>query len=242
MEEEENKKMAEQIERYIAYLTDIGTLFSGQFVKGTAPMQSSYIETRSGRKLSRVHLLAVVVARGEGNFAEITLDDGTGKIVARSFEDPRFFAAVQLGDIVRIIGKVRSFNEQVYLIPEIMKMITNKKWVTFHQLLIRQREKHQGVASPVSIPELTEKVPEHYEEEVLEESEKFVDEQVDEKESQPSLADEMLRSIKELDTGDGAQVETILAKGCNDGEKILQNLLEAGEIFEIRPGRIKILE
>ncbi len=212
--------MAEQIERHIAYITNIKTLFSG-------------------KKMSRVHLLAVVVARAEGGFAEITLDDGTGKIVAKSFEDTQFFVSVQLGDIVRIIGKVRSFNEQVYLIPEIMKKITNKKWVMFHQLLIKYRENVQGSSQPVSIPELTEKLPENNEEELVEDS---VVSFIDEKETPPSPTDDLLQFIKELDKGDGAQVETVLAKGWEDGEKILQNLLEAGEIFEIRPGRIKVLE
>ncbi len=231
--------MAEQIERQTAYLSNIATLLTGQFVKGAVQMHPSYIETKSGKKLSRVHLLAVIVACAEGTLAEVTIDDGTGKMVTRSFEDQQFFVSVQLGDIVRIIGKVRAFNEQVYLIPEIMKRITNKRWVTFHQLLIRQRERQQRTTQPVSIPDLTEKAQEGDEEEIVEDS---FGSFIDEKDAPPSLTDEMIHYIKELDNGDGAQVEVVLAKGWEEGEKILQNLLEAGEIFEIRPGRIKVLE
>ena len=56
-------------------------------------------------------------------------------------------------------------------------------------------------------------------------------------------SDRILEIIRELDDGQGAAVEKVLAKaGRPDAETMLTNLLAEGEIFEIRPGRVKVLE
>jgi len=210
-----------QYERQTAYITDIVTLLGGQFVKGEAQIQPSYV-IASGKKFSRVHIIAVIVAI-TGN--EATLDDGTGKIVARSFENPGFFTNIQLGDIVRIIGKVRAFNEQIYIIPEIIKKMTNREWVTFHKLqhrLHRKQDVHQEMSPDIAEEIIDDIDPAHT--------------------ISQTPSEDILQQIKDLDTGDGAQIEAIIAGGGLETEKIIQNLLETGDVFEIRPGRIKVLE
>ncbi|PIN79611.1 hypothetical protein COV16_03335 [Candidatus Woesearchaeota archaeon CG10_big_fil_rev_8_21_14_0_10_34_8] len=218
--------MATQYERQTAYLVDIGTLLGSQFVKGEAQMQPSYVATKSGRKMSRVHIIAVVVAIGDGIQAEATIDDGSGKLVARSFDNSEFFKGVQLGDMIRIIGKVRAFNEQVYLIPEVMKKINNKMWVDYHKLKLQRVEKVEEAI----IPDIDEEV-------VDDELPIDADEEVS---NNPS--DDIINCIKELDSGDGAQIEVVIEKKGGETEKIIKNLLETGEVFEIRPGRIKVLD
>lgn len=48
--------------------------------------------------------------------------------------------------------------------------------------------------------------------------------------------------IKELDSGDGADIDEIVLKSeIDETEKIIDNLLRDGEIYEIRPGRVKLL-
>jgi RPA family protein len=221
-----------QYERQNAYITTIAALLSSTFVKGEAQMQPSYAATKDGKKISRAHLMAVIVTLPEGMISEATIDDGTGKIVARSFEDPQFFSHVQLGDVVRVIGKVREFNEQTYLIPEIVKKIGDKQWVKFHRLLLQQQ------STVDVVPEVREEIRnETVSEETIE------DLPIDADETQESSpAEDVLAIIKELDTGDGTQIEVVIAKQGDDAEKIIQNLLESGEIFEIRPGRVKLLE
>lgn len=229
--------------RQTAYLTTIATLFSGIFIKAEAQMQPSYIKTSSGKKLSRIHLIAVVVSFSDAlssNAAqEITLDDGTGKIVARSFENPDFFAGVQLGDILRVVGKVRAFNEQIYLIPEIIKKITNKQWITLHKLqinLIEREEKENGTHEILPITEISEKAEENEgDKAIVTEDVIVIDEVI-------SPIEEILGLIKELDKGEGALIESIIEKKGANSEKIIHNLLENGEIFEIIPGRVKFLD
>lgn len=212
--------MRTMIERQTAYLTTIGTLLSGNFVKTEIQMQPHYVKTKEGKQLSRIHIIAVIVSLDNSMNAEAVLDDGTGKITARSFENPQFFSSFYLGDIVRVIGKVRAFNEQFYLIPEIAKKITNRQFVTFHKLLL---EHHEDIFVPATElkEECIEQIP--------------ID---DIEEIPPSPLDKVVAFIKMKDNGDGVLIEEIL--NITD-EKILHTLLESGDLFEIKPGRVKVL-
>ena len=49
--------------------------------------------------------------------------------------------------------------------------------------------------------------------------------------------------IKSLDKGDGADIEDVIKESkINNCEDIINNLLREGEIFEIKKGKLKILE
>ncbi len=182
---------------------------------------------------NKIHIIAVVVSINE-NGAEVILDDGTGRITARNFENPMFFAAgIKLGDIVRVIGNVRSFNEHIYLIPEIIKKIQNKNFVTLHKLLLKVYDQEGISKKTQQVVEMTQEITHTKIEEEI---------PIDADDTIPnSPFDELLHTIKKLDKGDGAQIEEIIAESGENSERIIHNLLETGEIFEIKPGRIKIL-
>ncbi|MBI2134051.1 hypothetical protein HYU11_05195, partial [Candidatus Woesearchaeota archaeon] len=58
-----------------------------------------------------------------------------------------------------------------------------------------------------------------------------------------SAAIEIRKLIKEIDTGNGADIEDVSRKSnIAETEGIIRNMLQAGEIFEIRPGKLKVLE
>jgi hypothetical protein len=53
----------------------------------------------------------------------------------------------------------------------------------------------------------------------------------------------ILAFIRDLDSGDGADIgEVIKRSAIPNGENIIRKLIEEGEIFEFRPGKLKILE
>ena len=56
--------------------------------------------------------------------------------------------------------------------------------------------------------------------------------------------DEIIYSlIKKLDKGDGVSIdEVIKSSDNNEAENIIKKLLENGDIFEIKPGQLKVLE
>ena len=52
---------------------------------------------------------------------------------------------------------------------------------------------------------------------------------------------EVYKLIKKLDVGNGVSVEDVIGKVAG-AEKIIDGLLSRGEIFEVSPGRIKVLD
>jgi len=78
------------------------------------------------KKIVRVNIIANVIdkfeSEGETRFATMTLDDGSGQIKSRAFrEDLEKLRDIIQGDTILIIGLLRSFNQELYIIPEIVK-------------------------------------------------------------------------------------------------------------------------
>ena len=119
-----------------------------------------------------------------------------------------------------LIGRPREYGSEKYIVPEIVRVIDNKKWIDIRKLEIELHNKrNKRVKKDVVLKE-----------EVVEEK----------KESQ---ADKIFKLIKEIDDGEGADTEEIISKANVEyAEKIIANLLEEGEIFEIKPGKLKVLE
>lgn len=58
-----------------------------------------------------------------------------------------------------------------------------------------------------------------------------------------TLFDKAISAIKRLDKGDGADTESVLTEmGSVGSEGMIDSLLKEGEIFELSPGRLKVIE
>ena len=94
----ENQKRQAAVKLWIA------DLLSGQYVKeeGWTP---NYVLTAGGRKASRVNLIGAVVSipTADASYRNIMLDDGTGNIGVRSFDDTNPFEGIGLGDVVFVV-------------------------------------------------------------------------------------------------------------------------------------------
>ena len=201
--------MDNAIKRLVAYKVKINDIINGEYVKEEG-WKPNYVKTNFGN-ISRVNVLAVVV--GKNDDGSFTIDDGSGKINARSFDI--IADGFKIGDVVLVIGKPRLWNSQKYIIYEIVKKIEDKTWIKVRKLELNTIKKEE-------IKGITEKV----EEKVVE-----------------NPYDKILDLIKELDKGDGADYQEVYVKSnLKKGDEILKALLEQGEIFEIKPGRLKILE
>lgn len=222
--------MDEPNKRQVAYIVCINDILGGRYVKKEG-WEPNTIITPAGREVSRVNIIAAVVdlpASGP-DAPSITIDDGTGKIVCRTFEAQKIFDGLSMGELVLVIGKAREYGSDKYIIPEIIRRIDNPKWV---ELRLIQR-KMASLAAPKAefIPpadnsDFSDVVEEH-------------------------LADEpaqggrqnMVDIIRELDSGNGADCQEAIEKcGAQDGEALISRLIEEGEVFEISPGKLKVLE
>lgn len=246
-------EMPEQSQnRQVAFKVRIAELLSGRYVKEEG-WNPNYILTKSGRRVSRVNLMGAVVSTPtvELNYRSMNLDDGSSQISIRSFDESDMFRGINMGDVVFVIGRPRQYNNQIYIMPEIVKKVQNKLWIEVRKLEIEKETGKIEEASPAKSTQQeahkqnavkTEQVGG---EEVIEES-VAVEEKVKNKEPKQgadSPQQKIYSMIKELDKGGGAGFEEILEKsGLADAENIISQLLMEGEIFELGKGKLKVLE
>lgn len=200
--------------RLIAYKIRISDIIDESFTKDE--LSAGYIKLNKVY-ISRVNVIATIVYKAEDlNYANAVIDDGTGRISLRSFENNETFSKIDVGEVVLVIGKIREFNNEKYIAPEILKKIIDFGWVNVRKMelknpVVNDAPKNEGkVIEEITTVDLNEKI---------------------------------YLLIKELDNGDGADVDEII-KSANDSgaENIVNKLLESGDIFEIKPGKLKILE
>tara|TARA_Y100000310_G_scaffold277998_1_gene296176 strand:- start:406 stop:960 length:555 start_codon:yes stop_codon:yes gene_type:complete len=89
-------------------------------------------------KVARVNVIGTVTGKEQDLFL---LDDGSGTIPLRSFEEP---LVLSIGEVYLIIGRPRVYNDQRYLVPEITKKVQDKTWIS-----IRQKELQDETSTEV---------------------------------------------------------------------------------------------
>jgi len=115
--------MAEQFKRNVAYKFRIGEVLIGKPIFDEE--RFSFLEL-GDKKIVRVNIIGNIVdkyeSEGERKYIFFTIDDGSGQIKLKCFGDEveRFKNAVQ-GQTVLVIGNLRSFNNEVYISPEIIR-------------------------------------------------------------------------------------------------------------------------
>lgn len=215
MAEQEQSKVQK---RQTAYKLCVADILKGELIK------DEFSATRvnlNGYEALRVNVIATMVFKsiqGQG-FAGAIIDDGTGRISLRAFENADIFQNTEVGDAALIIGKIREFNGEKYLVPEILKKIENPEWVKLRNMELRRsaktETKNQGSQA---VPPSSDVV----------------------------LDVDVYSLIRKLDSGDGVTVDDVMRscsnKSQNYVEATISRLLENGDIFEVKPGRLKVLE
>lgn len=141
----------QQFKRNIAYKFRIGSLISGRpILEGD---RIKHIEI-GDKQVVRVNLVANIIDKyiqeGEKKFGSITLDDATGQIKAKAFgDDVEKFTQLSQGDTVVLIGMLRSWNNEIYLTPDIIK----KKEPLY--LLLRKLEVESDMPKTLDKPQLS---------------------------------------------------------------------------------------
>jgi len=219
--------MPEPQKRQIACKARIADLVNGKYVKeeGWTP---NYIITKQGKHISRVNLIGTVISKNEGeqNYQSLIIDDGSGSIPLRSFEKNETINNTEIGDIIIVIGRPREYGSEKYIVPEIIKKINNNKWINVRKVELEIEN--------LKTAELSAK------------EEKVIVENIESEEQTKSIISNsklVYETVKELDSGQGVDIDDIIKKtGIKDTEEIIKKFLREGEMFEISPGRIKILE
>lgn len=210
------------VKEFSATKTGIARILTGRYVKEIDEEKQSHVLLEDGSKMYRANVLATIVGIDEEDNSLI-VDDGTGKIRIKSFDEKFFFNKFSLGEVVLIIGKIREFGEK-YILPEIVKKITDKRWIDV-------RKKELNLVNHATIEIQNSK----------EENEEMIENNVED--SRENKTETILSVIRNLDEGEGADLDQVLiALSTTATEKDIEKLLGEGEIFQTRPGKIKVLD
>jgi len=229
----------------------ISDVVNGKFIRKEG-MEPSYVLTDIGQKISRVNLLGTVVDKfmsEDGNYSSITIDDDSDSIRVKAFkDDAKIFDNINTGDSVIVIGKVREYSEENYIIPEIVKKVADPNYESLHKLevlkdLMKQKKVMEDIKKEKEkfgdVEELKEHVKEKYDVDVVEGVvESLSEEEPEEKDYKPVV----LETLDKLDKGKGVKFKTLLEE-CklqeNEFEEVINELLSDGVCYEPSPGLIK---
>lgn len=241
----------ERMKRQVALKVRIIDLLEGTYVKEEG-WEPNYVKLPDLRKCSRANIIGVIISKTENS---AIIDDGTSSITTRAFEEMPMLDKVTIGDVVLVIGRPREYNENKYILPEIIRKIKNQKWVTVRQQELALIEKEHPKVETVKPVPPTESVTEEVFEETVkvklpaeklqtptpEKEKKVAEAQTPELPKDPHQ--EVIDIIRKLDTGSGAEIEELTSQSkINNTDAIIESLLREGEVFELKPGRLKVLE
>jgi RPA family protein len=208
-----------QYKRNIAYKLRIGQILAGEQNIQDEKLLNIKV---ANKEVSRVNIIANIIDKfiqeGEKQFGSITLDDASGQIKVKVFgQDLDKIQDLQQGDTIVLIGLLRTWNQEIYIIPEIIK----KKSPEF--LLIRKLETDLEIPkslSPDKTKELKEKILLAIKQAETSDSEET------NPESLGIEVDKLILNLKE-------SPEVINSE--------IKKLLEEGLIYEPRPGKLRYL-
>jgi len=133
----------DQRKRNIAYRIRIGDILNGKSI--TNEERFLFLEI-GDKKIVRVNILANCIDKfiqdDEKKYASITIDDASGQIRLKAFgDDIQLLKDIMQGDTLQIIGNIREWNGELYIIPEIVKKV-DPRWLLVRKLEIQKLRKN----------------------------------------------------------------------------------------------------
>lgn len=211
--------------RQTAYKVWVSDLNKGKFVVQHGEWEPNYVEV-GDLKVSRVNVIVTVINefKNEG-YRSVDIDDGSGVIRAKVWKDDvALLENIGIGDSILMIAKVRQFNDQTYLTPEIIKKLDNLDWIKVRKL---ELEKNFGGREK--------------EERKLEEDKPVETKVVEEKVLSENTRQKILNIVE---VEDEISKEALIEKSglpAEEVEQVIQDLLKEGEVYTPRAGVLKVV-
>lgn len=207
----------QQRQRQTAYKIPINELLNNPYIEQQG-WDPNYIQIKD-KHVSRINLMATVVDKQvSSTLATLTLDDSTGIIQARYFnDDVKKIADINTGDAILIIGRPRKFNDQIFITAEISKKI-NSLWMKIRRIELKKEFNIEIADNGQQQKESKQQMNIH--------TEKF------------------LELIREKDDGTGADIDYVIASSGlkeSEAQEVIVELIKLGEVYEPKPNKIRIL-
>ncbi len=123
----------------------------GDVLKGVPQMdEGKFLFLELGdKKVVRVNMIANCVDKfvsdGEKSFASLTVDDASGQLKLKVFgEDIERVSHIMQGDTLQVVGNMREWNGEIYMIPEVVKKV-DARWLLVRKLEIQNARKDMPV-------------------------------------------------------------------------------------------------
>jgi len=254
--------MSDEIrKRFTAYKASLGLIAGGNIEFEQERFSKLVV---SNREMSRVNIMATVVDKytsADKPYVSATIDDGTGNITVRAFSDNiSILKNIEVGDVISVIGMLRYFNNELYIIPEIVKNI-DAKWLLVRKLEL-MKEYGSLYAKKKEIKEEKNNINEtatlnqnEYQNKILDADEDIENVKIGAEEKKDEKTDEIteipqsvrtmvLDFIEKNESEGGVNVDKLIMSINVDVEEIKREiieLLEEGTIYEPKPGNLRIL-
>lgn len=237
--------------RSVALKVKIEDLVKGKFVR-QSDVEPSHLLSPWGQHILRARAIATVIEKfisQDQNYGVLRVDDGSETIRLKAWgEDVKTLADFKVGDLVDVIGRVREYEGEVYLLPEVIARIEDPNWELVREMeVLRERRRLMAEGKrprPEPKPEarrLEVEMPAPGASPTVETIE-------DEEEPLPEVPEEIKKKVllafDKLDKGEGITPLDIAAEldiPQSEVEDSLRVLIADGEIFEPRVSRFRRL-
>ncbi len=167
-----------------------------------------HVVSPQGVELRRVVLVGFIVRQyvGQGGFVIITIDDGTETITAKSWGETQSLEQVETNTLAMIVGKLREYEGEVYIVPEIVRPLDDANYMTLHQL---ERYRAIFTRSGISTPGETESMDDV--QETLKPAKSKSSASTKKSKSPGTLSTQILRFIQDNVSPDGVYLQKIVS-------------------------------
>src|SRR3989344_8299368 len=227
--------MNEKIQRQTAYRIWIKNILSSEFKKEEGEFRPQYITLRN-INIARVNIIATVIQtirNDEKQYTSITVDDTSAQIRIKTWnESTELLKDIEISDTVLLIARIREYNNERYLVPEIIKKV-DPLWELKRRLELLREIKSEGI-----------EINENIHEQMIEESSlsSVTEERMQHKDMKESSKLKIIKSIEKLDTEQGANILDVIKEADinrEEADRIIESLIKEGEIYQIGQGRLK---
>src|SRR3989344_4855122 len=118
----------------------------------TGEFEPSYV-LWNDKQISRINIIANAINKFQSedkNYIAVTADDLSAQIRLKTWaENTKILENINIGDIILIVGKVKKYNNEIYILPEIVKKVSS------NEELLRRLEliKEYGLPGEIEISE-----------------------------------------------------------------------------------------
>ncbi|MDD5253562.1 MAG: hypothetical protein PHG05_00455 [Candidatus Nanoarchaeia archaeon] len=209
----------------------ISNLLNGIYVKQTGEFEPNYVQVKN-ETIFKIGLIATVINKfqsGDNNYVSLTIDDNSGIIRIKGWnEDAKKIIEFEVGDTLNIIAKPREYNQELYLIPAIVKKVDDPNLELMYKAEIFKKYGKPEITKTKEIPQIDE----------------VKEEKITNTGSDFSRM-EIINLIEKKSTEEGVRIDDIIISSSlpeQETEKIIEELLKEGEIFQPKPTFIKLIE